>query len=87
MAEGPLTREELAVAVARLRPFRAAAAGLVSSSDTLLKALMWQGDLCFGPAREGRGTVQALHHVEPDGPVRFFVEFHRAPDNAPSSPV
>jgi hypothetical protein len=64
VAEGPLTREELAVEVARLRPFRAAAAGLVSGSDTLLKALMWQGDLCFGPAREGRGTVQALHHVE-----------------------
>ena len=55
VAEGPLTRQELAVAVARRRPFRAAAAGLVSSSDTLLKALMWQGDLCFGPARDGEG--------------------------------
>ena len=64
VAEGPLTREELAVAVARRRPFRAAAAGLVSSSDTLLKALMWQGDLCFGPAREGKGTVQGMHQVK-----------------------
>ena len=64
VAEGPLTRQELAVAVARLRPFRAAAAGLISSSDTLLKALMWQGDLCFGPARDGAGTVQGLHQVK-----------------------
>ena len=60
VAEGPLTREELAVAVARLRPFRAAAAGL-ATSFALLKALMWQGDLCFGPAREGEGAVQGMH--------------------------
>src|SRR6187455_1468895 len=53
VAEGPLTRQELAEAVTRRRPFRAAAAGLNSSSDTLLKSLMWQGDLCFGPARDG----------------------------------
>ena len=63
VAEGPLTRQELAVAVARRRPFRAAAAGLNSSSDTLLKSLMWQGDLCFGPARDGAGTVQGLDWV------------------------
>ena len=63
VAEGPLTRQELGVAVARRRPFRAAAAGLNSSSDTLLKSLMWQGDLCFGPARDGEGTVQGLHRV------------------------
>ncbi len=63
VAEGPLTREELAVAVARLRPFRAAAAGLVTSF-ALLKALMWQGDLCFGPAREGEGAVQGMHQVK-----------------------
>ena len=63
VAGGPLTREELAVAVARRRPFRAAAAGLNSSSNTLLKALMWQGDLCFGPARDGVGTVQGLHRL------------------------
>lgn len=63
VVEGPLTRNELAVAVGRRRPFRAAAAGLSSSSDTLLKSLMWQGDLCFGPARDGEGTVQGLHRV------------------------
>lgn len=63
VAEGPLTRQELGVAVARRQPFRAAAAGLSSGADTLLKALMWQGDLCFGPARDGEGTVQGLHRV------------------------
>ena len=63
VAEGPLTRQELGLAVARRRGFRAAAAGLSSGSDALLKALMWQGDLCFGPAREGQGTVQGLHRV------------------------
>ncbi len=63
VAEGPLTRQELGLAVARRRGFRAAAAGLGSGSDALLKALMWQGDLCFGPAREGQGTVQGLHRV------------------------
>ena len=64
VAEGPLTRQELSVAVGRRRRFRDAAAGLISSSDTLLKPLMWQGDLCFGPARDGAGTVQSLHQVQ-----------------------
>jgi hypothetical protein len=63
VAEGPLTRQELAGVVARRRAFRTAAAGLSSRSDTLLKPLMWQGDLCFGPARDGEGTVQGLHRV------------------------
>ena len=63
LAEGPLTRQELGLAVARRRPLRAAAAGLSSSSDTLLKSLMWQGDLCFGPAREGEATVQSLDRI------------------------
>ena len=63
VAESPLTRQELASAVGRRRRFRAAAAGLTSGSDTLLKSLMWQGDLCFGPARDGESTVQGLHRV------------------------
>ena len=50
-------------AVGRRRRFRAAAAGLTSGSDTLLKSLMWQGDLCFGPVRDGEATVQGLHRV------------------------
>ena len=63
VADGPLTRQELRAAVGRRRRFRDAAAGLTSGSDTLLKSLMWQGDLCFGPVRDGEATVQGLHRV------------------------
>ena len=63
VAAGPLTRRELSVAVGRRRRFRDAAAGLVSGSDTLLKPLMWQGALCFGPARDGQATVQSLERI------------------------
>ena len=63
VADGPLTRQELSVAVGRQRRFRDAATGLGSNSATLLKPLMWQGDLCFGPSRDGEGTFQGLHEV------------------------
>ena len=63
MADEPLTRQELRTAVGRRRRFRHAAAGLTGGSDTLLKSLMWQGDLCFGPVREGGATVQSLQRV------------------------
>jgi hypothetical protein len=63
VADGPLTRGQLRLSVERRRRFRDAAAGLDSSSDTLLKSLMWQGDLCFGPVRDGEATVQSLHRV------------------------
>jgi hypothetical protein len=63
VADEPLTRQELRVAVGRRRRFRDAAVGLNSTSDTLLKSLMWQGDLCFGPRRDGEVTVQSLHRV------------------------
>jgi hypothetical protein len=63
VADEPLTRQELQVAVGRHRRFRDAAAGLSSGSDTLLKALMWQGDLCFGPTRDGEATLQSLDRV------------------------
>jgi winged helix DNA-binding protein len=63
VADQPLTRRELQAAVDRHRRFRDAAAGLTGNSDTLLKPLMWQGDLCFGPARDGEATVQSLHRV------------------------
>jgi Protein of unknown function (DUF1006). len=63
VAVQPLTRHELSVEVRRRRRFRDAAAGLNSNSDTLLKSLMWQGDLCFGPVRDGEATVQDPHRV------------------------
>jgi hypothetical protein len=61
--DGPLNREELRSVIAGQPRFRAAATGLISNSDTLLKALMWQGDVCFGPIRDGESTVRALEHV------------------------
>ena len=63
VAEVPLTREDLAAALARKRRYRLAAAGLTSESDTLLKALMWQGDVCFGPSRDGHATVRRFDSV------------------------
>jgi tellurite resistance-related uncharacterized protein len=32
------------------------------------------------PGTPGVIPPEVLHHVAPDGPVRFFVEFHRKPD-------
>ncbi|XXX78233.1 DUF3565 domain-containing protein [Sorangium sp. So ce134] len=34
-------------------------------------------DLLLTPETPGIIAPEVLHHVEPDGPVRFFVEFHR----------
>jgi hypothetical protein len=56
LAEKPHTREELAAAVSTRRGLRRLAEGLGSSWGTLLKPLAWQGDLCFGPSRDGRVT-------------------------------
>ena len=36
-------------------------------------------ELLLEPGTPGVVVPEALHHVEPDGPVRFFVEFHRRP--------
>jgi len=63
VTDSPLARGELAEALAHRRDLRLAAAGLTSRSDTLLKALMWQGDLCFGPTRDGQETLRRLDLV------------------------
>lgn len=36
-------------------------------------------ELVLDPAHPGVVVPEVLHHVEPDGPVRFFVELHRRP--------
>lgn len=36
-------------------------------------------ELLLEPGRQGVVVPEVLHHVEPDGPVRFFVEFHHRP--------
>jgi hypothetical protein len=60
VAGGPLSVRELGEAVTRRPAYRHLRAVFDDGAGTLLKPLMWQGDLCFGPARDGRGTVQRL---------------------------
>lgn len=59
VAEAPATREEIGAAVAGHVRFRHLAPVFTEGSDTFLKPFAWQGDLCFGPDREGRLTFQA----------------------------
>jgi len=58
---GPLTPAELAEAVTAHPGFRHLGPAL-SRVDTFLKPFFWQGDLCFGPSRDGEPTLQALGH-------------------------
>lgn len=58
---GPLTPGELAEAVTARARFRHLGPAL-SRLDTFLKPFFWQGDLCFGPTRDGEATLQALAH-------------------------
>ena len=51
-----LTREELVAAVIAHPELRHIGEGLRSGWGTLLKPLAWQGDLCYGPSRDGRVT-------------------------------
>lgn len=53
---GPLTRQELATAIAARRGLRHVAEGLRSSWGTLLKPIAWHGDLCLGPSQGNRVT-------------------------------
>ena len=60
LAAGPLTRDELGRAITAHPRFRHL--GFVFEGDawTLLKPLAWQGDMSFGPLRDGRATFQRL---------------------------
>ncbi|MBD8063461.1 DNA glycosylase AlkZ-like family protein [Oceanitalea stevensii] len=60
LAGGPLTRTELADAVAATPAFAPLHASIARGNDTLLKPLAWQGVLCFGPDRGGRVTFASL---------------------------
>jgi hypothetical protein len=62
LADGPLTREELAAAVTARPRFRHLAFAFAEHAGTLLKPLTWQGDMSFGPPRGGRATFQRLDH-------------------------
>jgi hypothetical protein len=60
---GPLTRRELADALAGVPRFAHLAPHVVEGSDTLLKPLGWQGDLCFGRSRGQQPTFRRLDTV------------------------
>jgi hypothetical protein len=62
LVDGAMTAEELGAAVTARPEFRHLAFAFADRSATLLKPLAWQGDLSFGPPREGRATFQRLDH-------------------------
>jgi DNA glycosylase AlkZ-like len=63
LAEGPLTRSELAAALGRSSRYRHLCSHVVDGNDTLLKPLAWQGDMSLGPTRDGEVTFRRLDSV------------------------
>lgn len=55
-----MTREELGAAVTDRPKFRHLGFAFADRAETLLKPLAWQGDMSFGPPRDGRATFQRL---------------------------
>lgn len=60
LADGPMTRDELGAAVTAQPKFRHLGFAFADGAGTLLKPLSWQGDMSFGPPRDGRATFQRL---------------------------
>ena len=60
LSDGPLTIAELGAAVTRHRDYRHLRAVFDDGAGTLVKPLTWQGDMGFGPPRDGRATFQRL---------------------------
>ena len=60
LADGPLTRQEVGVAITSLPRYRHLGMAFEDKTWTLMKALFWQGDVAFGPRRDGRSTFQRL---------------------------
>jgi hypothetical protein len=60
LADGPLTRDELGATVTAQPKFRHLGFAFADGATTLLKPLAWQGDMSFGPPRDGRATFQRL---------------------------
>jgi hypothetical protein len=63
LADGPLTRAELAAALRRNRRYRHLGTVIEDGNDTLLKPLSWQGDVGLGPPRDGEPTLLRLDSV------------------------
>ncbi len=62
LADGPMTLDELAAAITARPKFRHLGFAFADGAGTLLKPLAWQGDISFGPPRDGRATFQRLDH-------------------------
>ncbi|GEA89518.1 hypothetical protein CCE01nite_34670 [Cellulomonas cellasea] len=60
LADGPLTRAELAAAVTAEGRYAHLGTAFTDPSATFLKPFAWQGDLSLGPSRDGRMTLQGL---------------------------
>ena len=60
LAGGPLTRQQLGAAITAQARYKHLGSAFNDQNWTLLKPLMWQGDMCFGPAIEGRTSFQRL---------------------------
>ncbi len=60
LSDGPLTVVELGRALTTHRTYRHLKPVFDEGAGTLIKALTWQGDMSFGPPREGQHTFQRL---------------------------
>lgn len=62
LSGSPLTREELGAAITARPEFRHLEFAFADRAGTLLKPFAWQGDMAFGPPRDGHVTFQRLDH-------------------------
>jgi hypothetical protein len=60
--DGPLTVTELGEVLTRHRAYRHLKPVFDQGAGTLIKPLTWQGDMAFGPPRDGAHTFQRLDH-------------------------
>lgn len=60
LADGPLTRSELAAAFGRSSRYQNLQPIVAEGNDTVLKPLSWQGDMGFGSGRDGEATFVRL---------------------------
>jgi len=60
LSDGPLTIAELGDALTRHTAYAHLGAVFDEGAGTLIKPLTWQGDMSFGPPRDGQHTFQRL---------------------------
>jgi hypothetical protein len=60
LSDGPLTVPELGEVLMRHRAYRHLKPVFDEGAGTLVKPLTWQGDMSFGPPRDGQHTFQRL---------------------------